>query len=56
MYPILPADKKILVKDLKLGVCNFVEYDKLIIATGAAPFIPDIKNTGLKNIFTLRTL
>ena len=53
---ILPADKKILVKDLKLGVCNFVEYDKLIIATGAAPFIPDIKNTGLKNIFTLRTL
>ena len=29
---ILPADKKILVKDLKLGVCNFVEYDKYNIA------------------------
>lgn len=53
---ILPADKKILVKDLKLGTCNFIEYDKLIVATGSVPFIPDIKNKDLKNIFTLRTL
>ena len=53
---ILPADKKILVKDLHLGVCQFVEYDKLIIATGALPIIPDIKNKNLKNIFTVRTL
>ena len=53
---ILPADKKILVKDLKLGTCEFVEYDKLIIATGSVPFIPEIKNKDLKNVFTLRTL
>lgn len=53
---ILPADKKILVKDIKLGNCHFVEYDKLIIATGAAPLIPEIKNTNLKNIYTVRTL
>ena len=53
---ILPVDKKILVKDLQRSECNFVEYDKLIIATGALPFLPDIKNLHLKNIFTLRHL
>ncbi len=53
---ILPMDKKILVKDLVENSCNFIEYDKLIIATGASPFIPNIKNNNLKNIFTVRTL
>lgn len=53
---ILPADKRILVKNLQQGTCDFVNYDKLIIATGAAPFVPEIKNVNLKNIFTLRTL
>lgn len=53
---ILPADKKILVKNLKGGSCEFVEYDKLIIATGSIPFIPDIKNRELKNVFKVRTL
>ena len=53
---ILPADKKILVKNLHLGTCEFVEYDKLIIATGSSPIIPDIKNKDLKNVFSVRTL
>ena len=53
---ILPMDKKILVKDLVKNSCNFIEYDKLIIATGASPFIPNIKNNNLKNIYTVRTL
>lgn len=53
---ILPMDKKILVKDLVENSCNFIEYDKLIIATGASPFIPNIKNNNLKNIYTVRTL
>lgn len=53
---ILPVDKKILVKDLNSTSCNFVEYDKLIIATGAVPFMPDIQNINLKNVFALRTL
>ena len=53
---ILPMDKKILVKDLVENSCNFIEYDKLIFATGASPFIPNIKNNNLKNIFTVRTL
>lgn len=53
---ILPADKKILVKNLENGECNFAEYDKLVIATGAVPHIPEIVNSNLNNIYTLRTL
>ena len=53
---ILAADKKILVKDINAGTCQFAEYDKLIIATGSVPFMPDIKNHNIKNIFTVRTL
>lgn len=53
---ILPADKKVLVKNLETNECFFVEYDRLIIATGSFPSKPEIKNNNLKNIFTLRTL
>lgn len=53
---ILPADKKIMVKNLDTDDWQFVEYDKLVIATGAAPIIPDFANTESKRIFTLRTL
>lgn len=53
---ILPADKKILVKNLETNECFFVEYDRLIIATGSFPYKPEIKNNSLKNVFTLRTL
>ena len=53
---ILPADKKVLVKNLETNECFFVEYDRLIIATGSFPYKPEIKNNNLKNIFTLRTL
>ncbi len=31
------------------------EYDKLIIATGAKPFIPQVKGVSLSGVFTLRT-
>ena len=53
---ILPADKKIMVKNLLSEDWQFVEYDKLVIATGAEPFIPDFDNTKSKKIYTLRTL
>ena len=53
---ILAADKKILVKDMNTSACNFIEYDKLVIATGAAPIVPDIKNVNLNNVFSVRTL
>lgn len=53
---ILPADKKIMVKNLDTEDWQFVEYDKLVIATGAEPIIPDFANTKSKRIYPLRTL
>lgn len=53
---ILSADKKIAVKDLNNDEWYFVEYDKLVIATGAEAILPDFVNPNLKNIFSLRTL
>lgn len=53
---ILPADKKIVVKNLKKNECIFMDYDKLIIATGSVPIMPEIINSALENIFTLRSL
>ena len=53
---ILPADKKIMVKNLDTEDWQFVEYDKLIIATGAEPFMPNFSNMKSKKIYTLRTL
>ena len=51
---ILPADKKIVVRNIRNNSCQFVEYDKLIIATGSKPVIPDIRNKEIKGIYTLR--
>lgn len=53
---ILPADKKLVVKNLKTDDWQFVEYDKLVIATGAQPFVPEFLNVKSKKIYTLRTL
>lgn len=53
---ILPDKKQILVCDLKTNEEFYVDYDKLVIATGAKPIIPPIKNVDLANVFTLRTL
>ena len=33
-----------------------VPYDKLILATGASPFVPPIEGRDLKGVFILRTL
>lgn len=53
---ILPDQKQIIVKDLKENREFRVDYDKLVITTGARPAIPPIKNLNLKNVFTLRTM
>lgn len=53
---ILPDDKKIMIKNIDTGDLQFAEYDKLVIATGAEPIIPDIIKDKSTNIFTLRTL
>lgn len=53
---ILPADKKIMVKNIDTEDLQFSEYDKLVIATGAEPVIPEFENIESKRIYTLRTL
>ena len=53
---IIPATQQILVHNLTDNQVELVNYDRLIIATGARPFIPPIKNIDLPNIFTLRKI
>ena len=53
---ILPVDKKIFIKNLDTEEFSFVDYDKLVIATGSAPHIEDFPKINLKNIYTLKTL
>ncbi|HNS25272.1 MAG TPA: FAD-dependent oxidoreductase [Methanobacteriaceae archaeon] len=33
-----------------------LEYDRLVIATGGAPFIPPVKGANLKGVFTIHTI
>lgn len=53
---INPNEKEIVVKNLDTNEIFSVNYDKLIIATGASPIVPNISNVNLKNVFKLRTL
>lgn len=53
---IIPESKRILVNDMTNKVSFLDTYDKLIIATGASPIIPSIKNNCFKNIFTVRKI
>lgn len=53
---ILPADKKIVVKNLNNDEWLFIEYDKLVIATGAVAITPTFMDEKFSNVFTLRSL
>ena len=53
---IITFTKQVLVESKKEGNAFLVDYDKLIIATGARPFVPKIKNVELNNVFTIRTI
>ena len=53
---ILPAEKKVIARDLDKGIDLEFFYDKLVLATGASPFIPPVPGTDLKNIFTVRSV
>ena len=53
---ILPDSKQILIKNLTTGLAFLDNYDKLILAMGASPIIPNLKNIWYKNIFTLRKI
>lgn len=49
-------EKKVIVKNLLTGEEFSDSYDKLMIATGASPMIPPIKNVELENVFTLHSM
>ena len=53
---ILPLSKQVLIESLVTHEAFLVDYDRLIIAIGASPVIPPIKNVNLNNVFTLRKI
>lgn len=53
---ILPESHQVLIQNLNTSKAFFVNYDKLVISTGARPIIPSIKNVNLKNVFTVRKI
>ena len=42
-------------KNLDTGESAAYSYDKLVIATGASPFVPPIEGLTLQNVFVMRT-
>ncbi|GMB01960.1 CoA-disulfide reductase [Pelosinus sp. IPA-1] len=50
------ANKGLIVDNLETGERKIEKYDRLMIATGAAPIIPPIENLKLKQVFTLKTM
>lgn len=51
-----PENKNIRVADLE-GVSEFsIAYDKLVIATGASPFIPPLPGRDLRGFFVMRSM
>ena len=54
---IIPENKKIEVKNLRTNEITIVEYDKLVVATGAKPITRGFeKLLNKENVYTLRTL
>ena len=53
---ILPDENKIIIQDMRSNTAYFVDYDKLVIATGARPSVPVIQNSKLKNVYTVRRI
>ena len=49
------ASKTVMFRNVTSGTEESVAYDKLIIATGAAPFVPNVSGTDLAGVFTMRT-
>jgi NADPH-dependent 2,4-dienoyl-CoA reductase/sulfur reductase-like enzyme/rhodanese-related sulfurtransferase len=51
-----PAAHRVTARDLMSGVERIYEYDKLIIAVGAMPIVPNIEGIQLKRVSTVRGL
>ena len=45
--------KRVRIRALTDGKESWLDYDKLVLATGGMPVVPPIPNVGLENIFTL---
>ncbi len=52
---VKPEAHVVEARDLKTGEVKEYAYDKLVISTGASPFVPDIPGLDLENIFVMRT-
>lgn len=50
-----PDTKTVDARNLETGETASYNYDKLVIATGASPFVPEIPGRELKNVFVMRT-
>ena len=48
--------KEVVAKDLQNEKEARFPYDKLVLATGGLPIVPELPGVDLKNIFTIRTL
>jgi NADPH-dependent 2,4-dienoyl-CoA reductase/sulfur reductase-like enzyme/rhodanese-related sulfurtransferase len=47
------AKKEVVAKNTATGEISRVPYDRLVLATGAAPFTPPLEGVGLKGVFRL---
>lgn len=47
--------KTVTATDMATGESGTYSYDKLVIATGARPFVPPVDGVDLKNVFYMRT-
>ncbi len=52
---VRPQEHTVQARDLRTGETASYRYDKLVIATGASPFVPSIPGLDLKNVFCMRT-
>ena len=48
------SERRVRIRKVTDGKQSWLDYDKLVLATGAAPVVPPIPNIDLQNIFTLQ--
>ena len=53
---IKPENGKVIIRNLQNQLTFEDNYDRLVIATGARPFVPPLEGVELDGIFTLRTI